>query len=55
MGGATKFANKLAKSYDYYSRIKKPGSRVAKYSKTKAMKLALKKTARATPGAFDAL
>ncbi|QCS51298.1 hypothetical protein [Priestia flexa] len=54
-GGTAKFANKLVKSYDYYSRIKKPGSRVAKYSKTTAMKLALKKTTRATPDAFDAL
>lgn len=54
-GGTAKFANKLVQSYDYYSRIRKPGSRVAKYSKTTAMKLALKKTARATPDAFDAL
>ncbi|MDU9690172.1 MULTISPECIES: hypothetical protein [Priestia] len=54
-GGTARFANKLVQSYDYYSRIKKPGSRVAKYSKTTAMKLALKKTAKATPDAFDAL
>ncbi|WP_053073766.1 hypothetical protein [Bacillus sp. LL01] len=54
-GGATKFANKLVENYDNYRSIRKPGSRVSKYTKTEAMKLAIKKTANTTPDVFDAL